>query len=77
MCTRITAGPGRVDGSYHVADSVTPSSVRNVTRWAAAVSVRRQQESCQHGDAAAFRLKPEAMRGAWTGSSAQVELCWL
>ena len=34
MCTRITAGP-RDGGSYHVAASVTPSSVRKLTRCAA------------------------------------------
>ena len=33
MCTKMTAGAGRVDGSNHVAASVRPSSVLKVTFW--------------------------------------------
>ena len=45
MWTRMTAGAGRKDGSYHVAPIVTPSSVRNETRCERAWSIRGMSAS--------------------------------
>ena len=39
MWMKMTAGAGLMDGSYQVAASVKPSSVRTLTRWDAAPAV--------------------------------------
>ena len=74
MCTRITAGPIRVDGSYHVAGQRHPVVGPERDPLGGGGLGRGEEESCQHGDSRSLPAEPDHTKTVINSASPNFQL---